>query len=54
MWNETEVQSAAFNWRAVADKARTIYAGADDADYMRGLAEGYANALEMVLRGGGK
>jgi hypothetical protein len=50
MWSEAEVRSAAANWRAVADNAKSIYEGYPDAEYMRGLAEGYAGALEMTLR----
>lgn len=52
MLNEEEIRKAAFNWRAVADNAATIFKGQPDAEYQRGLAEGYASALEMVLRGG--
>lgn len=52
--SEEEIRSAAFHWRAVADNARMIFEGQPDAEYQRGLSEGYASALEMVLRGGGK
>ena len=45
-----DIVSAARNWRAVADNAREIFAGQDDIEYQRGLADGYACALEMVLR----
>jgi hypothetical protein len=54
MLSESETRTAATNWRAVADNARTIYEGQPDSEYMRGLAEGYAGALEMVLRGDSK
>lgn len=50
MWSEGEIRKAAFNWRAVADAAPAIFAKAPDLDYQRGLSEGYASALEMVLR----
>lgn len=50
MRSEDWVKSAAFQWRAVADNAPLIYKGEPDYDYMRGLADGYAGALEMVLR----
>lgn len=46
MWSEDGIRAAATNWRAVAN-------GIDDIDpnpYQHGLAEGYASALEMVLR----
>lgn len=51
MMSETEIRSAAFNWRAVAEGIKNgIFKGQEDEDYQRGLAEGYASALEMVLR----
>lgn len=49
MMTEAQIEEALFPWRAVAnamDNNRELYD-----DYSRGLAEGYASALEMVLRG---
>lgn len=51
MMSEDEVREAQFPWRAVADTMRESPEWFDDNDYQRGLAEGYASALEMVLRG---
>lgn len=48
MMTEEEVRAAQFNWRAVAD---ALWGAAELDGYQRGLAEGYACALDMVLRG---
>lgn len=50
MMTETEIEEALFPWRAVADTVRENPELFDDL-YQWGLAEGYASALEMVLRG---
>lgn len=52
--SEEELRDAAMHWRAVANAASIIFDGESDKEYQRGLCEGYAGALEMVLRGGGK
>jgi hypothetical protein len=56
MLSEDEVQSAAANWRAVADAIQSgaLFKGEPDQEYQRGLSEGYASALEMVLKGSQK
>ena len=47
MWSEQKIQAAARNWRAAANGMPLI---APNDRYQQGLAEGYASALEMVLR----
>ena len=53
MWSREEIQQAASMWRTVADGIARgeVFEDDEDADYQKGLSEGYASALEMVLRG---
>lgn len=55
MMSEEEIRRAAFNWRAVADALKMgLEAGGKKSEFKKAdvaLADGYASALEMVLRG---
>lgn len=49
MMSEAEIEVAAQNWRAAAKVLHDE--PQEDSRWSEGLAEGYASALEMVLRG---
>lgn len=49
--SELEIRMAAAMWRMMADSiAGGVMKGQPDEQYEKGMSEGYASALEMVLR----
>lgn len=50
MWSEDEIRRAASNWQSAQAAVEVAFKDAPDYQYQRGLAAGYAGALEMVLR----
>lgn len=53
MWSKSQIERAAINWRAVADVlANEIEQGYSMDEFRAGMTEGYASALEMILRDG--
>lgn len=49
MWSEEEVKKAHFAWKA-ASAALNAFKEEKDDPYTRGLADGYAGALTMILQ----
>ena len=50
MWSESEIRDASLAWRAVAEVYRENQGLEEVGEYAAGMAEGYASALEMILR----
>lgn len=49
MWSESQIRRAAEIWRSASNALETLSDSSEVSDWRRGLAEGYAAALEMVL-----